>query len=295
MTTPHPKPFPATTPRVRVLVPFVIISDSDNEITALPVRPAPPSSDRTTALYGYPLDSSDDLSDEDLSETAESLHTQTASTSVGHPPPTRPLPTSLAFARRPGKEILMPLGYRAAIERWRGAPPSTCHPLFPSKIPSSSSPPLSLLPSSSSPSSSLLPSSSRKRSRSPSPSLPPLVSPSPLPSPPPAAVPPPPEHTESVGDDIGTLGASLASAMQETITLHARVGLLEQHNVEVRELREFRVTDILEILELRSRAEYAESLLEQSHGRVEAAEQRAETLQVSLGGARADVRDLIES
>ncbi|GKF81226.1 hypothetical protein Tco_0239828, partial [Tanacetum coccineum] len=172
---------------------------------------------------------------EDLSETAESLHTQTASTSVGHLPPTRLLPTSLAFARRPGKEIPMPLGYRVAIDRWRGAPPSTCHLLFPSKIPSSSSPSLPLLPSSSSPLSLLLPSSSRKRSRSPLPSLPPSVSPSPLPSPlpspPPAAVPPPPEHTESVGDDIGTLGASLASAMQETITLHVRVGLLEQHNV----------------------------------------------------------------
>ncbi|GKF39408.1 hypothetical protein Tco_0119469, partial [Tanacetum coccineum] len=66
------------------LVPFVIISDSDDEITTLPVRPAPPSSDRTPALYGYPLDSGDNLSDEDLSETTKSLHTQTAS--VAHPP-----------------------------------------------------------------------------------------------------------------------------------------------------------------------------------------------------------------
>ncbi|GJR88589.1 hypothetical protein Tco_0212600 [Tanacetum coccineum] len=66
-------------------VPFVIISDSDNEITTLPIRPAPPSSDRIPALSGYPLDPDDDSSDEDLSETAESLHTQTASTSVVTP------------------------------------------------------------------------------------------------------------------------------------------------------------------------------------------------------------------
>ncbi|GJY46623.1 hypothetical protein Tco_0435686 [Tanacetum coccineum] len=76
-------------------------------------RPAPPSPDRTPALYGYPLDSGDESSYKDLSETVESLHTQTASTSVVHPPPTRPLPTSPALARRPGKEISMPLGYRS--------------------------------------------------------------------------------------------------------------------------------------------------------------------------------------
>ncbi|GJX38023.1 hypothetical protein Tco_0251326 [Tanacetum coccineum] len=70
-----------------------------------------------SALYGYPLDSGDNSSDEVLSETAESLHTQTASTSVVHPLPTRPLPTSPAFARQPGKEISMPLGYRAAMDR----------------------------------------------------------------------------------------------------------------------------------------------------------------------------------
>ncbi|GJT53462.1 hypothetical protein Tco_0988516 [Tanacetum coccineum] len=80
MTTPHPTPFPTTTPRAGVLIPFVIISNSDDEITTLPVRPAPPSSDHIPALFGYPLDSGDNSSDEDLSETAESLHTQTAST-----------------------------------------------------------------------------------------------------------------------------------------------------------------------------------------------------------------------
>ncbi|GJS68432.1 hypothetical protein Tco_0682997 [Tanacetum coccineum] len=133
------------------------------------VRPAPPLPDCTPALYGYPLDSGDDSSDKDLSETAELLHTQTASTSVAHPPPTRSLPTSLVRASQPGKEISMTLGYRAAINRWRVAPTSTWYPLFPLKLPSSS----------------------RKRSICVSPSLPP-----------PTAVSPPPEHIESVGDNI---------------------------------------------------------------------------------------------
>nr|GEW24313.1 hypothetical protein [Tanacetum cinerariifolium] len=124
------------------------------------------------------------------------------------------------------------------------------------------------MPSSSSPPPSLLPYLSRKRSKSPSPSLPPSVSPSPLPSPPPPAVPPPPEHIELVGDAIETLRDSLASAIQETTTFRARVGLLEQHDVQ----------DI-----------------KASRARAEAAEQRAETLEVSLGSAQMDVRDLIES
>ncbi|GKA45098.1 hypothetical protein Tco_0737894 [Tanacetum coccineum] len=125
MTTPRLTPFPATTPSAKVFAPFVIIYDPDDEITTLPVSPAPPSPDRTPALYGYLLDSGGDSSDEDLSETVESLHTQTASMLVVHPPPTRPLPTNRAFARRPGKEISMPLGYKAAIDQWRAALPST--------------------------------------------------------------------------------------------------------------------------------------------------------------------------
>ncbi|GKG08412.1 hypothetical protein Tco_0334244 [Tanacetum coccineum] len=88
MITPRPTPFPATTPRTGVFTPFVIISDYDDEITTLPVRPAPPSPDHTPALYGYQLDSSDNSSDEDLSETAESLYTYTTPTTVVHPPPT---------------------------------------------------------------------------------------------------------------------------------------------------------------------------------------------------------------
>ncbi|GJZ30562.1 hypothetical protein Tco_0575609, partial [Tanacetum coccineum] len=81
----------------------------------------------------------------------------------------------------------------------------------------------------------------------------------------------------------------------------------------------FRVTDILEIIELRCRVEYTKSFLERSHERqtgdrahtqrndmteqdieasrtrAEAATQQAETLKVSLGAARMDVKDLIES
>ncbi|GKA33826.1 hypothetical protein Tco_0720255 [Tanacetum coccineum] len=68
MTTPRLTPFSATTSRAGVFTPFVIISDSDHEITTLPIRPAPPSPDRTPALYGYPLNSRDDSSDEDLSD-----------------------------------------------------------------------------------------------------------------------------------------------------------------------------------------------------------------------------------
>ncbi|GJZ28449.1 hypothetical protein Tco_0573096 [Tanacetum coccineum] len=75
MTTPHPIPFLATAPCAGVFTPFVIIYDSEDEVNTLPIRPTPPSPDRTPALYSYPLDSGDDSSDEDLSETVESLHT----------------------------------------------------------------------------------------------------------------------------------------------------------------------------------------------------------------------------
>ncbi|GKF36397.1 hypothetical protein Tco_0113155, partial [Tanacetum coccineum] len=124
MTTPRPTHFPATTPRAGVFASFVIISDSNNKITTLPVIHAPPSQDRTPSLYGYPLDSGNDSLDEDLKQP------------------------------------------------WFDGE-SHRHPLFLSEIPSSSSSPPSFLPSSSSPPLSLLPSSSHKRSRSPSPLLPP--------------------------------------------------------------------------------------------------------------------------
>ncbi|GJV45037.1 hypothetical protein Tco_1429573 [Tanacetum coccineum] len=161
-------------------------------------------------------------------------------------------------------------------------------------MPSSSSPP-SLLPSSSLPPLSLSPSSSLNRSRSPSPPLPLSVSPTPtpLPSPPSAVVPPPPEHIKSVWDNFDTLRTSLASAMQETMTLRARVGLLKKHDVVTREsLRIARG----KITQLHLQEEYVKQEdIEASHVRTEAAEQRAETLHVSLGAARMDVRDLIDS
>ncbi|GKF79191.1 hypothetical protein Tco_0234759 [Tanacetum coccineum] len=118
-------------------------------------------------MYVYPLDSGDDLSNEDLSDTTESLHTQSASTSVVHPSPTRPLSTSLVLASQPGKEIPMTLGYRATMNRWRAASSSTWHLILSSELPSLS----------------------RKISRPLSPSLPP-------------SVPPLPEHIESLGDNI---------------------------------------------------------------------------------------------
>ncbi|GJX89762.1 hypothetical protein Tco_0343088 [Tanacetum coccineum] len=84
------------------------------------MRPVPPSPDHIPALYVYPLNSGDDSLDEDLSDTAKSLRTQSASTSVVHPSPTQSLPASLVLANQPEKEIPMPLGYR----RSRPLPPS---------------------------------------------------------------------------------------------------------------------------------------------------------------------------
>nr|GEX96088.1 hypothetical protein [Tanacetum cinerariifolium] len=125
---------------------------------------------------------------------------------------------------------------------------------------SSSSPPPSLLPSSSSPPPLPLSSSSCKRPRSPSP-----------PPPPPSVPPPPPppqERVESVRDDVETLYARLASTQQGTMTLHVRVESLNKYDVVTRDsLRIARVTDRLEILELRSRAEYVEIRLDRSHDR----------------------------
>ncbi|GJT71623.1 hypothetical protein Tco_1030909 [Tanacetum coccineum] len=247
MTTPRPTRFPITTPRAGVFAPLVIISDSDDEITTLPVRPAPPSPNYTPALYGYLLDSSDDSSDENLSETAKSTPRLLRHQLFIHQLP-NPYILALPIARRPGKEISMPLGYRAAMDRWRTASQSTCHLLLPSEIPSLSSPP-SLLPSSSPPSPSLLPSSSGKRSRLPSPS-PPLT-----------AVPPPPEHIESVRNAIETMRASLASAMQEMMTPRARVGSLEQHDMVTRE--SLRITRG-RLTRSQLRAEYAEQEVRES-------------------------------
>ncbi|GJU77177.1 hypothetical protein Tco_1274247 [Tanacetum coccineum] len=137
MTTPRPTPFPATTLRTGVLVPFVIISDSDDKITTLPIRPAPPSSDRILALHGYPLDSGNDSLDEDLSETAESLHTQTASTSVIPSLPSPPLPL-LPSSSSPSSSLLPSLSYKRSKSPSPSPPPS----VSPSPLPS---PPLVVL------------------------------------------------------------------------------------------------------------------------------------------------------
>ncbi|GKD77523.1 hypothetical protein Tco_1340144, partial [Tanacetum coccineum] len=80
------------------------------------------------------------------------------------------------------------------------------------------------------------------------------------------AAPPPPEHIESVGDDIETLRAnSLRIARGRITRSKLRVVYADQEDSEA------------------------------SCARDEAAEHQAKTLHVSLGAARMDVRDLIES
>ncbi|GJX24399.1 hypothetical protein Tco_0228844 [Tanacetum coccineum] len=83
MTTPRP----SVTPHTRVLIPFIILSNADDEVTTLPVRPAPLSPDYVPASPDYSPDSDsdskpikDDSLDKDLTETSESPHTQTALT-----------------------------------------------------------------------------------------------------------------------------------------------------------------------------------------------------------------------
>nr|GEY58809.1 hypothetical protein [Tanacetum cinerariifolium] len=168
MTTPRP----SVTPHVRVLIPFIILSDSDDEVTTLPIRHAPPSPDYVLASPNYSPDSNldsdplkDDSPGDDLTETVKSLQTQAASPLVVHPSPTL-LPSSssppslLSSSSSPPPSLL----------------PSSSSPP-PSLLPSSSSPPPSLLPSSSSPPPLPFPSSSRKRPRSPSPPPPEVVVP----------------------------------------------------------------------------------------------------------------------
>ncbi|GJZ64561.1 hypothetical protein Tco_0620982 [Tanacetum coccineum] len=275
MTTPRTP----VTLRARIYIPFITMSDYEDEDTTLPVRSAPLSPDYVLASPDYSLSIvictkeefyrnsfedgvgvggdyacltisvilTPDSPNEDQTEAAESLHTQTALTPVVQPPPIRPLPTSSAIVLLPRQEIPLP--------------PSTTSPSSP-------------LPS-------LLPSSTQ------------------------------------------TLHAILASAKQETVTLRARVETLEQHDEVTRdslriargritrlqlravateqhvtELQDSQVTDRLEISELRSRVEYAETRLDQSHAlhaRDKAAEQRAETLKTSLGATQMDITYLLES
>ncbi|GKB13544.1 hypothetical protein Tco_0847467 [Tanacetum coccineum] len=118
--------------------------------------------------------------------------------------------------------------------------------------------------SSSLPPPSLLPYSSHKRSRSPSPPPPPA------PPPPP---PPLPEHIKSVRDVIETLRTSLASAMQETMTLCVRVRLLEQHNMVTRDSLWFARDEAHT-----QRTDMTEQDSEASRARAAVAKHQAETL-----------------
>nr|GFD43309.1 hypothetical protein [Tanacetum cinerariifolium] len=108
MTTPRLAPFPATTLYAGVFTLFVIVSNSDDEITTLLVRPIPTSSDHPPTLYGFPLDSGEHLLDEDLSETAE-ITPHSDYFGISYPLTILPTITiSTSFIRRPGKEIPMP-------------------------------------------------------------------------------------------------------------------------------------------------------------------------------------------
>ncbi|GJV32242.1 hypothetical protein Tco_1392642 [Tanacetum coccineum] len=77
------------------------------------------------------------------------------------------------------------------------------------------------------------------------------------------------------------------------MTFHARVRLLEQHDVVTRDsprIKRGRIT------RSQLRVVYAEQEdVESLRARAETIEQRAGTLHVSLGAARMDVRNLIES
>ncbi|GJW36805.1 retrovirus-related pol polyprotein from transposon TNT 1-94 [Tanacetum coccineum] len=166
-----------------LFTPFVIISDYGDEIITLPIRPAPPSSDHSLVLYGYPLDSGNGSLDEDLR-----------------------------------KEIPMP------------SPPS-------------------LLPSSSSPPSSLLPFSSCKRSRL---SLTPPLSLPPLPSPSLVVLPPPPPPEVILKAIAMAVPARLRKIVEREIPTaksesDVRIEILEQ-----------------ELETMRSRAEASESRLQQN-------------------------------
>ncbi|GKF67756.1 hypothetical protein Tco_0197435 [Tanacetum coccineum] len=108
MTTPHPTPFHATALHAEVFTPFVIICDSDDEITTLPIRLAPPSPDHTPTLYSYPLDSGDDSSDEDLSYRASMNRWRAAPSSTWYPLLLLELPFSSRRRTRPLSPSLPP-------------------------------------------------------------------------------------------------------------------------------------------------------------------------------------------
>ncbi|GKC86522.1 hypothetical protein Tco_1147171 [Tanacetum coccineum] len=120
MTTPCPTPFPSTTPRTGLFTLFVIISESDIEITTLPIRPAPPSPDHTPALYGYTLDSSDDSSDEDLTAPPPTWYPLLSSelTSSSHRR-SRPLSPSLPLSVPPLPKNMESVGDNGRIPYWK--------------------------------------------------------------------------------------------------------------------------------------------------------------------------------
>ncbi|GJR13231.1 hypothetical protein Tco_1252467 [Tanacetum coccineum] len=112
MTTPRT----SVTSRTRLFIPFIILSDSDDEDTTLPVVSAPLSPDYVSASPDYSPDSEldsepaeDDLLDEDLTETAESLQTQTAFTSFVQPPFIRLSPLTASPSSPP--PLLLPSSF----------------------------------------------------------------------------------------------------------------------------------------------------------------------------------------
>ncbi|GJX11331.1 hypothetical protein Tco_0201190 [Tanacetum coccineum] len=94
-----------TTPRtpvmslIRIFIPFIILSNSEDEVTTLLVRSAPLSPDYVSASPDYsPYSNSDSEPIENYSPD-EHL-TETALTPFVQLPPTRPLPTSSAIRSR---------------------------------------------------------------------------------------------------------------------------------------------------------------------------------------------------
>ncbi|GKB42541.1 hypothetical protein Tco_0887483 [Tanacetum coccineum] len=249
MSTPHI----SITSRTRLFIPLIILSDSKDEDTTLPVVSAP-SLDRVSTLFGYSPDSDldsepteDDSSDEDMIETAESPQTRTALTSFVQPPLVRQSPSATSPSLPPPSVL-----------------PSSSH-----KRSRSPSPPLSLV--------------------SPPPPPPPpvalvalmLVLPMDELS---------PERIESVEDDVETLRARLAYAEYENVALRVKVETLEQHNEVTRDLLKIAKGRIT-LLQLRAVAAEQQDV-EALHARAEAVEQRAEALQASLRAAHMDMADL---
>ncbi|GJY03926.1 hypothetical protein Tco_0369866, partial [Tanacetum coccineum] len=87
MTTPRPAPFPTTTPRAGVLVSFIILSNSDDAITTLPIRPAPPSPDYQGFDGDYRVTSYPDCFNISCSTTITLAIIFTTTTATSNTPP----------------------------------------------------------------------------------------------------------------------------------------------------------------------------------------------------------------